>query len=80
MITVYGMKICPDTVAALEQLKAAGTPFVYKDFNESTQNLKDFLKLRDDPANRALFDPIRAAGGIGIPLFVKEDGTVTDHL
>lgn len=80
MITVYGMKICPDTVDALEQLQAEGKPFVFKDFAEATQNLKDFLKLRDDPANRAIFDPVRAAGGIGIPLFVLDDGTVTDHL
>lgn len=80
MVTVYGLPICPHTAKALEVLKEAGVAVDFKNFAADTQNLKDFLKLRDDSAYRAIFDPVRAAGGIGIPLFVFSDGTVTKDL
>ena len=41
---------------------------------ESTQNLREFLEIRDsDP----VFDQVKARHGIGIPLFVREDGVKT---
>ena len=36
--------------------------------------LKEFLQLRD---TNPVFEDIRARGGIGIPLFVDEDGEMT---
>lgn len=38
------------------------------------RNLKEFLRLRD---KNAAFDVMRRVGGVGIPCFVLEDGTVT---
>lgn len=44
------------------------------DITADTANLKEFLALRDhDP----VFAPVREHGGIGIPLFVREDGRKT---
>lgn len=77
MIKIYGTKICPHCEALKKRLMAEGIPFEFFDFSAATQNLKDFLKIRDDQAYAALFDPVRAEGRIGIPCIVTEDGTVT---
>lgn len=74
MLKVYGMKICPDTVACLEALTRAGVEYEYLYFAEKTANLKDFLKLRD---SSPLFEAVRQAGNIGIPCFQREDGSIT---
>ncbi len=70
---VYGSKQCPDTVACLSALHAAGTPYEFRDLAELSA-LKEFLKYRD---TLSLFDPVKAKGGVGIPLLVREDGTFT---
>ena len=70
---VYGSKQCPDTVACLSALHAAGTPYEFRDLAELSA-LKEFLKYRD---TLSLFDPVNAKGGVGIPLLVREDGTFT---
>ena len=74
MLMVYGMKICPDTVACLEALTKAGVEYEYLDFAEKTANLKEFLKLRD---SSPLFDAVRQEGNIGIPCVQREDGSIT---
>ena len=74
MLMVYGMKICPDTVACLEALTKADIEFEYLDLAEKTANLKAFLKLRD---SRPLFDAVRQEGNIGIPCVQREDGSIT---
>lgn len=74
MLKIYGMRICPDCVACLEALDQAGIAYEFLDFNQATQHLKDFLKLRQDSP---LFDPVRAAGNIGIPCIQWEDGSIT---
>lgn len=74
MLKVYGMNICPDTVACLEALRAAGVEYEYLDFGEKTANLKEFLKIRD---GNPLFDPIRQEGKIGIPCIQYDDGSIT---
>lgn len=74
MVKIYGMMICPDCVNAKQLFMREGIPFEYLDFNASTQNLKDFLKLRD---SNPMFDSVRAEGKIGIPCIVLEDGTIT---
>ena len=49
-------------------------PYDYKNISESLLELKAFLKIRDtDPA----FIPVKEGGYIGVPCFVREDGSVT---
>ena len=74
MIKFYGSQLCPDCRAALSQLQGKGTPHEFVEITASLENLKAFLNLRDQSA---AFEGVKAAGGIGIPAFVREDGTVT---
>lgn len=74
MLKIYGTMICPDCVEIVKLYGSRGIAFTFLDFSESTQNLKDFLKIRDQ---NPLFDPVKAEGNIGIPCIVSEDGTVS---
>ncbi len=74
MLTIYGSPMCPDCRECKENFDAHGIEYTMVDINASLRNLKDFLALRD---SLSVFDEIKAAGGIGIPALVKEDGTVT---
>lgn len=73
MLRIYGSMLCPDCVRCREDLDGAGVEYEYLDFSEALLNLKEFLKLRELP----LFDEVKAAGGIGIPCIVAEDGSVS---
>ena len=77
MIRLYGMQICPDCAEAREALLAARVDFAFLDFADATQNLKEFLKIRE---SSPLFDAVRREGGIGIPCFVLPDGSVSLEL
>ena len=71
---VYGAEICIDcrNYKAIE--KNRGFSAEYIDITYDTKNLKEFLAIRDtDP----VFEEVRARHGIGIPLFVREDGAKT---
>lgn len=71
---VYGADICIDCRNYKAIQKARGFEADYIDITESTSNLKEFLQMRDhDP----VFEPVRKHSGIGIPLFVREDGEKT---
>lgn len=78
MITVYGSKICIDCrnflgIMGKRQLE---DKFQLVNITGDVQLLKKFLTLRDhEPA----FAPCRtgADSSVGIPAFVKEDGTIT---
>lgn len=70
-ITVYGSKLCPDTVEALEAFKKNCVGHIYLDITEDLANLRAFLKFRD---LRSEYECVRQKGGIGIPLFVREGG------
>lgn len=71
---VYGADICIDCRNYKAIQKNRGFEVEYIDIMENTSNLKEFLKIRDvDP----VFDPVRERHGIGIPLFVREDGVKT---
>lgn len=74
MIRIYGSMLCPDCVACRQALDAAGVAYEYLDFSENLKHLKEFLKLRD---TLPLFDDVKAAGGIGIPCIVREDGSAS---
>lgn len=71
---LYGTHICPDCEDAEAVLKEKNIDYVYVDITETTANLKEFLKIRD---TNPLFHQVKRDGGIGIPCFVLEDGSVT---
>jgi glutaredoxin-related protein len=71
---VYGAEICIDCRNYLAIQKARGFEAEYIEITENTSNLKEFLQMRDtDPA----FASVKENHGIGIPLFVREDGAKT---
>ena len=74
MLKIYGSMLCPDCVDCCRDLKEAKIEFEFCDFADSLLNLKEFLKLRD---GSSAFDELRAAGKIGIPCIVREDGSFT---
>ena len=74
MMKIYGSMLCKDCVACCAALDAAGVGYTFLSITDELQNLKDFLRLRD---GNPLFDDARAAGSIGIPYLVLEDGTAT---
>ena len=74
MIKIYGSMLCSDCVKCCEDLKNAEVDFEYRDFGDSLRNLKEFLKLRDESC---VFDEVRAAGKIGIPCILRDDGSIT---
>lgn len=74
MIKYYGTQLCPDCVEAEAKLKEKEICCEFIRITESTANLKEFLKLRDQ---RKEFDEIKKQGNIGIPCFLREDGTIT---
>jgi glutaredoxin-related protein len=74
-VIMYGMNICPDCTEAMKVLKEhADIKVEYREFTQATTYLKEFLRYRD---TNPLFDQVKVDGYIGIPLFVKEDGSLT---
>ena len=71
---VYGADICIDCRNYKEIQKNRGFGAEYIDITESTINLKEFLEIRD---NDPIFNQVKEHNGIGIPLFVREDGMKT---
>lgn len=73
MIKMYVMHTCPDCEYVEKQVE--GNPnFEIIDIGKHVRNLKQFLDLRDsNPA----FDEAKAIGDVGIPCYVREDGSVT---
>lgn len=74
MIKIYGSMLCKDCIQCREDLDKAGVSYEYLDFSQDLGNLKVFLSLRDE---NPLFEPVRQAGGIGIPCILREDGSIT---
>ena len=73
MITIFGMKTCPDCTYLEPQIEG-DERFRTVDIGEDVKNLKEFLRIRDVvPA----FDEVRGTGSVGIPCIVLEDGRVT---
>ncbi len=67
------MSTCPDCTE-VKQRAAGDDRFQVIDIGEHVRNLKEFMRLRDTNPE---FNSARERGLIGIPVFVKEDGTVT---
>lgn len=73
MIRLYETPLCSDCIEAKKELREKNIPYEDMNITESIGNLKEFMKLRDEhPA----FDSVKEKGQIGVPAFIKEDGTV----
>lgn len=70
-IIVFGSKYWPDCEPAKEYLSENNIKHAYLDISEGMFNLKKFLNYRD---NYSEFDEIKAAGAIGLPCIVVNDG------
>lgn len=80
MITLYGSTICIDCRNTMAVLKSRGLEdqFHWVDITANTTNLKAFLTLRDrKPEFASVREGENGTSFIGIPAFVKEDGTIT---
>ena len=73
MIKIYGMPSCPYCAYIEKQIKG-NDDFLYIDIGKDVGALHRFLELRD---HHPAFIPYKEEGDVGIPCFVKEDGTVT---
>ena len=71
---VYGAEICIDCRNYKAIQESRGFEAEYIDITENTANLREFLEIRD---NDPIFAPVTEHHGIGIPLFVREDGVKT---
>lgn len=73
MTRIYVMATCPDCIQIKEQAKHDSN-YELIDIGEHVKNLKEFLRLRD---SHPAFEEVKRAGSIGIPCFVREDGSVS---
>jgi len=76
-IIVLGSHLCPDTLAALNQLSAARAEIDFKDILSCHADLQYYLSLRD---TNALYDEIRGTSRLGTPCFVLENQELTMDL
>ena len=72
MVKVYVMESCPDCVEVKARYKE-DPGYELVDIGQQARSLKEFLVLRD---NHPAFAKVRERGNIGIPCFVKDDGSV----
>jgi glutaredoxin-related protein len=73
MIKIYGSELCPDCRNFKKRLDQLGVGYEYIDINLNLRDLSDFLILRD---SKPVFEQIRGTHTIGLPAFIREDGTV----
>lgn len=73
MIKIYGLKTCPYCDYIEQQVKG-DSRFKIIDIGQHVRNMSAFIHLRD---TNPVFNHSKEIGDIGIPCFVKEDGTVT---
>ena len=66
------MESCPDCIE-VKQRYSNDPGFELVDIGKQARELKEFLVLRD---THPAFVKVRERGNIGIPCFIKEDGTV----
>lgn len=71
---VYGCEICIDckNFKYINEKRNLNIKFI--DITENTENMKEFLNLRD---KRKEFDIIRENGKIGIPAFLSSNNKIT---
>jgi glutaredoxin-related protein len=73
MIKIFGMKTCPYCTYVYEQIKD-DKRFRVIDIGEDVSYMHEFLALRD---NDPVFNHSKEIGDIGIPCFLREDGSVS---
>lgn len=73
-ITVVGSHLCPDTLYALHQLSAANAEISFVDILASHETLQTYLHIRE---TSDLYSEIRGTQRLGVPCFIREDGTMT---
>ena len=73
-LTVIGSHVCPDTIYALNELVKKGVEVDFKDLLSCHADLKAYLNLREQSP---LYADIRGTERLGVPCFIKEDGTTT---
>ena len=74
MSTLFvGYPRCSTSRKAEKWMKDHGFAYDFRDIGELPV-LKEFLHYRD---SEAVFAPVRASGGIGIPLIVGDNGSLT---
>lgn len=74
MIKIYGMSTCPDCSYLFDQIKGREAEFEYIEIGEHILKIKEFIHIRD---NNEIFKDVAAAGGVGLPCFLFEDGRVS---
>ena len=70
------MESCPDCTEVKAQY-SNNPDFELVDIGQQARSLKEFLALRD---HHPAFEKVRERGNIGIPCFVREDGSVAISL
>ena len=74
-VIMYGTDICIDCVNEKKILfNRDDVDVELRDITKDIKVMKEFLRIRD---NSSMFDDVKKSGGIGIPLYVLEDGTMT---
>lgn len=73
-VTVFGSHLCPGTLAALNQLSAAGVDVNFRDILSCHADLRAYLHLRE---THEIYADIRGTERLGIPCMICEDGTIT---
>ena len=66
------MESCPDCTMVKQRYKD-NPEYELIDIGQQAKSLKEFLSLRD---THPAFERVREKGNIGIPCFIKEDGSV----
>jgi len=74
MMKVYGTEICIDCRNYKAIQESRGFEAEYIDITADIAKLKEFLQIRD---TEAIFEPVKERNGVGIPLFVNDDGAMT---
>lgn len=73
-ITVIGSHLCPDTLYALNRLTSAGVQADFQDILSCHAVLQTYLNIRE---TSELYADIRGTQRLGVPCFVREDGSMT---
>ena len=76
MTKIYVMESCPDCTE-VKALYSNHPEYELIDIGHQARSLKEFLALR---AQHPAFVKVRERGNIGIPCFVREDGSVAISL
>lgn len=73
MIKIYIMKSCPHCAYIIPQVQSR-SDYKIIDIGEDVHDMREFLKLRD---HSPVFDEVKKEGRVGVPCFVREDGSIT---